>query len=185
MTVLGATACGDSSSETEQSTTAPNPTAATSVYFVRDEVAIPVGRALDATSEDFVRDTLRLWVQGPTPSEVAAGISTAVPPGVEVLAVRTSGDALVGQTVTVDLSEAFASGGGTFAMRMRLAQLVMTVVAATSRVNGLDPGALEPGELSDVGVELWLEGQPVTVFSSEGIILNEPLTVDGVRDLLP
>lgn len=61
---------------------------------------------------------------------------------------------------------AFASGGGSFSVRGRLAQVVYTLTqfATVTRVS------------------FKLDGQPVTVFSSEGIILDTPVTRVTYRD---
>ncbi|MEX2278945.1 MAG: GerMN domain-containing protein, partial [Acidimicrobiia bacterium] len=63
-----------------------------------------------------------------------------------------------GSTAVVDLSSEFESGGGTFSMTARLAQLTFTL----TRLDGIDD------------VLLVEDGDPVTVFSSEGLVLDGP-----------
>ncbi len=70
---------------------------------------------------------------------------------------------------TIDLSRAYESGGGSFGMFARLAQVVYTLTQFPT----ID------------GVNLKLNGEPVKVFSSEGIILDQPLTRAGQMDALP
>jgi hypothetical protein len=67
---------------------------------------------------------------------------------------------------TVDLSGDFASGGGTFSLRGRLAQVVYTV----TQFRSVDRVAFR------------LDGEAVTVFSSEGILLRKPATRATYRD---
>jgi germination protein M len=73
------------------------------------------------------------------------------------------------RVATVDLSREFESGGGSLSMFARLAQVVYTV----SQWPTVDEVAFE------------LDGQPVTVFSGEGIVLDGPVSRDDYVDLLP
>lgn len=135
------------------------------VYFQMDERVAPVRRQVDTMTTSMTEGTFEMWLAGPTPDEVAAGYSTTVPPGTRLLSARSENS-----IVTVDLSGEFASGGGTAMMLGRLAELVMT--AATSAV------------MFD-GVELLIDGEPVSVFSAEGIEIEGLLTIDDVEDQLP
>ena len=103
---------------------------------------------------------------GPIPDEVAGtpAISTAIPEGTRVLAVDVA-DGLA----TVDLSGEYDDGGGSFGMFARLAQVVYTLTG-----------------LPDVNaVAFKIDGEPVTVFSSEGLELDGPQQRDDYYDLLP
>jgi germination protein M len=110
--------------------------------------------------------TLRELFEGPTAGDEAlvAGVSTAIPGSALVLDVGIT-DGLA----TVDLSREFESGGGSFSMFARLAQVVYTV----SQWPTVDEVAFE------------LDGQPVTVFSGEGIVLDGPVSRADYHDLLP
>ncbi len=101
---------------------------------------------------------------GPSAAERTAGVGTSIPVGTELL-----GLSIDGGVATVDLSRTFESGGGSLSMFNRLAQLTYTLTQFPS-VHG---------------VNLELEGKPVTVFSSEGIILDQPMTRRSYRDRLP
>jgi hypothetical protein len=70
---------------------------------------------------------------------------------------------------TVDLSGEYDDGGGSFAMFARLAQVVYTL----TRLPEVDQVAFS------------IEGEPVTVFSSEGIELEGPQERGDYYDLLP
>ncbi len=114
-----------------------------------------------ATLEDTVRESL----YGLTPSETDLGLTTAIPVGTDLIGVTVDD-----RIATVDLTSEFDDGGGSFSMRARLAQLVYTVTAYDQTITG---------------VRLELEGEPVEVFSSEGLILDDPMTRAGFEDLLP
>jgi germination protein M len=108
---------------------------------------------------------LRALFAGPTGGEAAAGVSTAVPLGTELL-----GLFIEDGVATADLSAEFESGGGTTSMFMRLAQLTYTLTQFPT----VD------------GVVFTLEGAPVgEAFSGEGIIVDHPLTRRDFEDLLP
>ena len=60
----------------------------------------------------------------------AIGMVNGIPDGTEVLGVDISDG-----VATVDLSEEFASGGGSLSMQLRVAQVVFTSTGATSRTS--------------------------------------------------
>ena len=110
--------------------------------------------------------TLRALLDGPSAAdlELVEDLSTAVPTSTLVLDV-----AIDDGVATVDLSREFESGGGSLSMFARLAQVVYTV----SQWPTVDEVVFE------------LDGQPVTVFSGEGIVLDGPLSRDDFVELLP
>ena len=165
--------------ETTATTAAPTTTATTTeptgmvVYFLLEELEdqspgpflVPVYReAEDGT--DPAMTVVEALLAGPTSEETAGtpAISTAIPDGTEVLGVDIS-DGLA----TVDLSGEYDDGGGSFGMFARLAQVVYTL----TRLPEVDEVAFE------------VDGEMVTVFSSEGIELGGPQQRDDYFDLLP
>jgi germination protein M len=110
--------------------------------------------------------TLRELVDGPTSDEAAKidGLASSVPDGTLVLGVTIT-DGLA----TVDLSREFESGGGSFSMFTRLAQVIYTVTQF--------PTVDE--------VAFLLDGRPVTVFSGEGIMIEGPAPRSYFVDYLP
>ncbi len=93
-----------------------------------------------------------------------APISTAIPPDTELL-----GLTIKNGVATVDLSTEFDSGGGSASMQYRLAQVVYTLT-----------------QFSTVkSVVFQVEGQTVTVFGSEGIVLDGPVDRSDFTDQLP
>ncbi|MGA7096133.1 MAG: GerMN domain-containing protein [Acidimicrobiia bacterium] len=113
-------------------------------------------------------DTLQEAIEslfGQTPSEKELGLTSEIPDGTRLLGVEVADD-----VATVNLSTQFADGGGTFSMQARMAQLVFTVTGFDTSVTG---------------VRLQLDGQPVRVFSSEGLVLDDPMTRMSFRDVMP
>ena len=175
------TTCAPTTTSTHTSTTTRGPitttTAAEStgmaVYFLVDQLdddppgpfLVPVYRAVTA-SENMAQRAVELLVAGPTEDEVAGvpAISTAIPEGTRAL-----GASVEDRVATVNLSGEFDDGGGSLAMFARLAEVVYTLT-------GLP-------DIDAVAVEI--DGEPVNVFSSEGIELNGPQRRDDYFDLLP
>lgn len=108
---------------------------------------------------------MQALLAGPTADEGAERtITSAVPDGSRLL-----GLTIEGGVATVDLSSEFESGGGSMSVFVRLGQVVFTLT-----------------QFPTVETVLFeIEGQPVTVFSSEGIVLDGPVGRDQYADLLP
>ncbi len=153
---------------TTTTTAAPQPTAEARVYLVGDpgptsNVPGPVlkSEAVAANSPDTVAGALEALLAYSNEEGVS---NTEIPPGTRLLGVETADT-----RVTVDLSGEFDDGGGTASMSMRLAQVVFTATQFSS----VDSVLFE------------LDGVPVEVFSSEGIVLDGPQTRDDYVDQLP
>jgi len=102
---------------------------------------------------------------GPTASESGERtITSAVPAGSRLLGL-TIEDGIA----TVDLSSEFESGGGSMSISVRLGQVVYTLTQFPTVQS----------------VRFEIEGRPVTVFSSEGLILDDPVGRANYEDLLP
>jgi hypothetical protein len=102
---------------------------------------------------------VRALLQGPNGS-----LSTAIPSGTQLLGLRIEEG-----TAVVDLTEQFASGGGSLSMQMRVAQVVFTL----TQFETVDRVAFE------------LEGTPLSVLGGEGVLLDPPPTREDFEDLLP
>ena len=128
------------------------------IFFFLDQ---PTGGPFLATTARYGHDpvTPELAVDhlltGPTAAEKAQTppFASTIPTGV----VRNGPIAVAAGTATVDLSENFDDGGGTASMTGRLAELTFTLTAFDT----IDK------------VKLELDGVPVTVFSSEGLVLPD------------
>jgi spore germination protein GerM len=159
---------------TEPTTTSTTeaPAAQVVVYFTMDTTGsvnrpgpflVPVVR--ESVGDDL-DSTLTALLAGPTEDEtqMVPAMSSAIPEGTQLL-----GTQVADGVATIDMSDDFASGGGSFSMMARLAQVVYTA----TRLDGVDSVVFELG------------GAPVTTFSAEGIDLDGPQTRDGYLDYLP
>lgn len=123
---------------------------------------VPVLRTVTKTKAN-ARAAMKALLAGPSDTERAATprIRTLIPAGAELLGLEIS-DGIA----TIDLSGEFASGGGSRSVLGRLAQVVYTMT-----------------QFSTVDrVRFELNGEPVTVFSSEGIVLDKPVGRATYRD---
>ena len=172
-TTSSSSATTSTSSTTTTTTGAPEQVTVAAYFFLDDTSAnfrpgpflVPVARSVPETG-DPVLAALGELLNGPTESEAGSvpAISTTIPDNTVLLGVTVT-DGIA----TVDLSSEFESGGGTFSRSGRLAQLVYT----TTQFPEIESVILE------------LEGEPVTVFSSEGLLIEAPLTRDDYLDLVP
>ncbi|HEX6146990.1 MAG TPA: Gmad2 immunoglobulin-like domain-containing protein [Acidimicrobiia bacterium] len=142
-------------------------------YFILEDIndppmgpfLVPVHRGAPET-EGVGGAAVTALLNGPTSAETEGipSISTAIPEGTRLL-----GLVIEDGVATVDLSGEFDDGGGTASMAARLAQVVFTL----TRFPTVD------------GVVFHLDGEPVEVFSSEGIILDGPQTRDDYLEQVP
>lgn len=136
------------------------------LYWVSaGENALGVQRTLPY-SEAVAAAAIEALIAGPTDAELTTwpAISSAIPEGTKLLGV-TVADGIA----KIDLSKEFESGGGTFSVTSRLAQVVYTL----DQFPTID------------AVEFYIEGEKVDVFSGEGLILDGPQTLDDYDELLP
>lgn len=145
------------------------------VYFLMDDdlgggnpTLVPTIRNLPKTVA-VGGAAMRELLDGPSELEtehtpMKSVISTAIPEGTLFLGLDIK-DGLA----TVDLSKEFESGGGSFSMGARLAQVVYTLTQFPT----VDR------------VRFRLDGEPVTVFSGEGLVLDEPVSREDYVDYLP
>lgn len=177
-------ACGGSSTPSAQPSRTPTPAATTAtvspstsppasaatvvrpthVYFLHGEKVASVHRDVQVTDGAIASAAVRALLAGPTAAERAAGLSSAVPAGTQLLGLRIAGGIAV-----VDLSARYAAGGGSLSMSARLMQVVFTLTQfPTVR-----------------GVTWRLDGRQVRVFGGEGIVLDHPATRAQYRSFLP
>ncbi len=136
---------------------------------VNEPTLVPVLRTVPRSTATATA-AMKALLAGPSAKERAPTwpIKTLIPAGSTLLGIEISGG-----LATVDLSAEFASLSpddawdlGVYSLRGRLAQVVYTLTQFTSvdRVN------------------FKVEGKPVTVFMSEEIVLNKPVTRATYRD---
>jgi germination protein M len=133
------------------------------LWFTRGEHLFSVLRT-GAGGPDVGAVSMQLLLDGPTPAESQAGISSQIPAGTQFLSLDID-DGIA----TVDLTSEYESGGGSASMLARLAQVVYTLT-----------------EYDTVkSVRFVLDGKPVDVFSGEGILLEEPVGRSEYSELMP
>jgi hypothetical protein len=158
--------------KTTVTTTPPSSAEDFAVYLLHDTTSgepgpflTPVARIEPIGDEGSIAKAVDMLLKGYTFTESGMGLSSAVPFEVTLLGMTTEPD----KVVTIDLSGDFAAGGGTASMTARLAQLVYTATQWDH----------------DLGVRLALDGEVVDVFSSEGIVIDAPMTRGDFVDLRP
>ena len=154
------------------------------VYFVRGE-DVAVG-GFTAVGPTVGSQALEALLAGPTGFNAAAGMGTQIPPDTELLGLEVADG-----VATVDLSEAFTSGGGSLAMQLRVAQVVYTLMQfpTVDRVDFL----IEGEEVDGIGGEglptsyedpttAFAEVTPAILVTSPvpGEVVSTPLTVEGI-----
>ena len=134
------------------------------IFLIKDaSYAVAVTRAVPATPE-VAGNAIRALIGGPTDAELDGGLSSAIPEDTLLLGIVID-DGLA----TIDLGREFEAGGGSFAMLGRLAQVVYTL----TQFSTVD------------AVQFSLDGEPITVFSGEGILLENPVRRGDYASVLP
>ena len=133
------------------------------VYFMRGDKIDVAHRTVTASAQVATAAMTEL-LAGPTPADVAAGLATSIPASTRLLGIN-----LVGGVATIDLTGAFATGGGSLSMVGRLAQVTYTLTQFSTVTS----------------VVLHLDGEPVTVFGGEGIVLDHPATRSSFESVTP
>jgi len=164
-TTSGAQATVTTAAPLSTTTSAPAQTSTMDVrvYLLRGDKLDVAHRAV-ARTQQVATAAMQALLAGPTADEAAAGLGTTVPTGTRLL-----GISIAGGTATVDLSGAFASGGGSLSMMARLAQVTFTLTQFPT----VDRVAFH------------LDGQPVTAFGGEGIMLDHPATRATFESVAP
>ena len=133
------------------------------VWLTRDDGLVSVRRTHQPTRL-VATAAINSLLDGPTADERVMGYASAVPLGTKLL-----GIAIRNGVATVDLTSEFQNGAGSRSMQMRLAQVVYTLTQFPTVQK----------------VRFRLDGAPVPVFSSEGIVLDHPVGRNDYADLLP
>ena len=153
-----------STSMPTSTTTTPTPaTLDVRVYFMHGDKIDVAHRTVTATRQIATAAMTEL-LAGPNPTDSAAGLATAIPSASKLLGIN-----IAGGVATVDLTGAFATGGGSLSMAGRLAQVTYTLTQFPT-INS---------------VVFHLDGKAVTVFGGEGIILDHPATRGSFESVTP
>lgn len=133
-----------------------------SAYFLDAEKVAPSARTVAGPA--VAKAAMSELLQGPSDTERAQGLSSAVPAGTKL-----NGVSIASGTATVDLSEEFTSGGGTLSMSARVAQVVFTLTQFRSVQR----------------VTFRIDGKPLSVLGGEGIVLSKPQTRADWEEFAP
>lgn len=152
-----------------QTTTAKEPTGnvptllSLEVWFTRSDGLVAVRRTHQPTPR-VATAAIDALLAGPSAAERASGIVSTVPSGTRLLGITIRNG-----VATVDLTSEYQSGGGSLSMQTRLGQVVYTLTQFPTVQK----------------VRFRLDGTPVNVFSSEGIVLDHPVGRSDYVNLLP
>ena len=155
--------------DASRTTTAKEPTGnvptllSLEVWFTRGDGLVAVRRTHQPTPR-VATAAIDALLAGPTAAERASGVASAVPGGTRLLGITIRGG-----VATVDLTSEYQSGGGSLSMQTRLGQVVYTLTQFPTVQK----------------VRFRLDGTPVNVFSSEGIVLDHPVGRSDYVNLLP
>jgi hypothetical protein len=127
------------------------------------EGLVAVLREIPAT-KGVATAAVNALLAGPTDGESKREISSAVPDGSQLL-----GLSIADGVATVDVSAEFESGGGSASVLTRLGQMVYTLTQFPTVKS----------------VVFQIEGVTSKTFSSEGVVLDKPVTRADYVDLLP
>jgi hypothetical protein len=133
------------------------------VWFTKGE-SLHVAKRTEAATRRIGTAALEALLEGPESFEAETGLGTAIPQGTQLLGLQ-----IENAIAFVDLTSEFESGGGSFSMFLRLAQVVCT----------LDQFPTVKGVLFK------LDGEPVDIFSGEGLILDKPVGCSDYEEFLP
>ena len=115
----------------------------------------PVKRSCDSGMENSCfKYAIMELVSGPTKWEKSKGFTSEIPQNTKVLSIRESANSIM-----IDFSSDFESGGGAESTYMRVKQVIKTVNANTS-----------------IPTYLYINGKPANVIGGEGIMIKQPLT---------
>lgn len=132
------------------------------VYLTKGELLKRVSRSVPDTPR-IGAEAVKALLAGPTRAEAKTGFGTAIPGRVRFRDLRIDGGVAL-----VDLSREFEAGGGTLSLTLRLAQVTCTLDQF--------PGVK--------GVRFALDGEQVSVFSGNGIVLDRPVSCASYRTYL-
>ena len=163
---------GPSATPTPDATPSPTTSGTTTVRayfflgsFVDNAGLVPVLREVPKT-QAVGAAAMRALLEGPNDAELGArpAMYTVIPEGTRFLGL-TIDDGIA----TVNLSREFEQGGGSASVLGRLAQVVYTLTQFPTIES----------------VKFELDGEPVTVFSGEGVVLDAPVDRADYVDQLP
>jgi hypothetical protein len=160
---LGAPPQQTTSAQTAQATATLPRGRALEVWFTQRGRLVEALRSHTATRR-VATAALHALLAGPTAAEQAEGIRTEIPRGTRLLDISVSN-----RVARVDLTSDYESGAGSLALKLRLAQVVYTLTQFPTVTR----------------VRFEIDGSPVNVYSSSGIVLDHPVGRSAYKSLAP
>jgi germination protein M len=133
------------------------------VYLVRGEEIGVASRSIAPTPE-IATGSINELLTGTTGYEEDLGFHSEIP-----LETRLLGISIDDGLAIVDLSGDFESGGGSFSMQMRVAQIVFTM----TQFDTVDE------------VQIRINGRDVESIGGEGVLVDQPMSREDFEDLSP
>ena len=106
------------------------------------------------TEQSCFSFAIKELINAPTKWEKSKGLTSEIPVGTKILSIRESNNSIL-----IDLSSNFESGGGAESTYTRVKQIIKTANANTS-----------------VPTYLYINGKQANVIGGEGIMIKQPLT---------
>jgi hypothetical protein len=154
------------------------------VYFMKNELISVAGRLVATPNIDEALHSLLL---GPTTAEAGDGVVTYIPEGTQLLNVK-----VVGATALIDVSNEFATGGGSLSMMGRIAEVVYTATSfsevkqVTIRVGGVLVEQIggEGINVSDIGRFDFIDFSPLILVDSPvpNQIVSHDIRIKGMSN---
>ena len=133
------------------------------LFYVKEGLsAKSVIRAVDTPL--IATNAIQALIEGPTPAEQDTELSTSIPADTLLLSLTIEEGLAI-----IDLSREFEVGGGSFNILSRLAQVVYTLTQFPT----VDQ------------VVFHIDGEPIEVFSGEGVVLEDPVDRGDYATILP
>ena len=154
------------------------------VYFIKDELLSVIGRLVETPN---INEALHSLLLGPTDAEIREGVVSYIPKGTHFLDIK-----VVGTTALIDVSNEFATGGGSLSMMGRIAEVVYTATSfseverVTIRVGGvlLEQIGGEGIDVSDIGRSDFVDFSPLILVDSPvpNQIVSHDIRIKGMSN---
>ena len=154
------------------------------VYFMKDELISVMGRLVETPDIDQALHSLLL---GPNAVEIQDGVVSYIPQGTRLLDIK-----VVGGTALIDLSNEFATGGGSLSMMGRIAEVVYTATAfseverVTIRIGGVLVSQIggEGIDVSDIGRSDFVDFSSLILVDSPvpGQVVSRDIRIQGMSN---
>ncbi len=154
------------------------------VYFMKNELISVAGRLVATPNIDEALHSLLL---GPTTAEIGDGVVSYIPKGTQLLNVK-----VIGATALIDVSNEFATGGGSLSMMGRIAEVVYTATSfsevkqVTIRIGGVLVEQIggEGIDVSDIGRSDFIDFSPLILVDSPvpNQIVSHDIRIKGMSN---